>query len=151
MKTLCFAVVGLLLFATAPLSAQSPWESSIGAGIALAVGETDNVVDDGYTIRGQVARRFGLFAVTGQTGWTRLLSGDEESGTEDADLWHAGVGGRVHLGPVFGGVNAFYNFGDTSDKGFGLIPEVGVRFWRLELVGDVRFDHWAAIRAGFVF
>ena len=131
--------------------AQMDLVSSVGVGAVIAVGESENVVDDGYTVRGQVSKHFGLFSAQGQTGWTRLQAATNGTAESDLDLWHAGVGGRVHLGPVFAGVNAFYNFGDTVDEGFDLIPEAGVAFWRLELVTDVRLDDWVALRVDFVF
>jgi hypothetical protein len=149
--SLLFAGVAATALVPALALGQDNLVGSVGLGVALAVGESDNVVDDGYTVRGQVAREFGLFAVTAQTGWTRLLAATDGNADKDLDLWHAGVGGRVVLGPVFGGLNAFYNFGDTSDKGFDLIPELGVKVWRLELVGDARFDQWAALRLGYRF
>ena len=145
--TVCLAVT------TTPtmLLGQSNLVSSVGLGAVLALGESENVIDDGYTVRGQVGKSFGLVSVHGQTGWTRLLAATDGLAEEDLDLWHVGAGGRIGFGPLFAGVNAFYNFGDTNEDGFDLVPEAGLRFWRLEFVSDVRFDHWVAFRLGYVF
>lgn len=138
----------LLLLAAVPAHAQLGTSTSIGVGWATPQGDLDDVVDDGYTVRGQLGlSALGLVQVHGQGGWTRFDAGSESS--DDFDLFHAGVGARVGLGLVFVGANAVYFFGDGDDE-VGFFPEVGVSLLMLEIVADYNFSadrDWFAIRA----
>lgn len=139
-------VAGMLAFAAAPTEAQI--STSLGAGWATPQGDLDDVVDDGYTVRGQLAlSALGLVGVHAQGGWTRFAASGEAA--DDLDIFHAALGARVGMGLLFVGANAAYFFGDGEDEA-GFFPEVGLSFLMLEVVADYNFTadrDWFAIRA----
>jgi hypothetical protein len=149
-------LVGLL---TLPGSAEAQRYSSLGAGLAVPVGDMSDVYDTGWTVRGQTGLSFVLVDAHVQTGWSRFPGKDYTAGgvtvsAEDINVYHAGVGARVGLGLVWVGANAAYFFGDLDDDGLGLFPEVGAHIGPIEAVVDYRIDgevNWLGARVGLRF
>jgi hypothetical protein len=138
-----------------PVASEAQIQTSIGAGIAVPTGDFGDVADNGYTVRGQLGVSLLLASVHAQVGWTRF-PGPEIAGIEadDADIWHAGVGGRFGLGLFWVGLNAAYFGGDGEDDGLGFFPEVGLGLGPLEAVADYRIDgdaKWLGLRAALKF
>lgn len=142
------------LFFLFPLGAEAQLRASIGAGVAAPYGDFGDVFDTGFTLRGQAGLSLALVEAYGQAGWSRFsYGGGGDISVDDANIYHAGAGARVGLGIIWIGANAAYFFGD-GEGGLGFFPEVGVGFWRLEVVADTRVDgdeKWAAARVGFRF
>lgn len=145
------AVVSLALLLASPHDAEAQIATSVAAGVAHPVGDLDDAVDSGFTLRGQAGLSLLVAGLHAQVGYTRF-PGDDVGGVEieDVDFFHAGVGGRLGLGLAWVGLNAAYFTGDGED-GVGLLPEVGVGLGPLEAVADGRLDgdaKWVAVRVG---
>jgi len=148
--TLGALAVGALM--VAPTAAEAQLSASITGGIANATGDAGDVTDSGFTVQGRAELSLLLAGVHANAGFTRLSGAD---GFEDADLWNAGVGARVGLGPLLWvGANGNYYAGGDIDNEFGIVPEVGASIGPLEAIidykatGDIKF--WS-IRAGLRF
>jgi len=148
------AVAALLL--VAPATAAAQLSASVGAGVANPLGDFGDIVDPGFTLRGQVGVNLLVAGVHAQVGYSRF-SGitDEEAGldTGDVDIYHYGLGGRVGVGLAWLGATAARFSGDGEGT-FGFIPEVGVGLGPLEAVADVRItgdQKWWALRGALRF
>lgn len=157
-RTLTGALALTLGLAIAAQPAQAQISKSIGVGIAVPQSDLGDTYDDGFTARGQVALSLiGIVQVHAQAGWTRFPVMQEfTDDLDDADIYHAGVGGRVGLGLVFVGVNTAYFFGDDpgDNSELGFFPEVGIGFGPIEAVADYRIDgeaKWFGLRAALSF
>ncbi|MGD2067285.1 MAG: hypothetical protein PVI57_01270 [Gemmatimonadota bacterium] len=160
MRTTSSLTLALLLACAAlhPGGASAQASTSLGAGLAVPLGDFGDFAGTGYTIRGQAGLSLVLADIHVQAGWSHFpgedatVAGETVSG-EGADIFHTGVGARLGLGLLWVGANAAYFFGD-GDDGIGIFPEVGLGLGPLEVVGDVRIDgdaKWAAIRGALKF
>jgi len=152
-RTLFAPLLGLALFGAAPAHAQL--SASVGAGVAQPRGDLDDGFENGFTVRTQLAlSALGLVNVHAQAGWTRFGADDTaEVDLDDANVFHAGVGGRLGvLGLAFVGLNGVW-FGGDSEDDFGLLPEVGVGLGPLEVVADYRLgdEGWLSLRGALKF
>lgn len=150
-RALLTLVLGLFLVTAGTAHAQT--SASIGVGVASPQGDFGDVVDEGYTVRAQLAlSALGLVSVHTQGGWTRFPAESEVD--DDANILHAGVGARLGVfGIMFVGANGAYFFGDGDDE-VGFFPEIGVGLGPLEVVADYRvgsdFD-WFGLRGALKF
>lgn len=143
----------LFLLAVCPPTADAQSTSSIGLGGVVPQGRYADLVDTGFSLRLQSSTAYDRSELQLQTGWSRFSGRDAGAvDTEAADLFHVSLGLRIG-GTLFIGANGGYFWGDT-DNGLGFLPEAGMRFGRIELVGDYRVDgdeNWLGIRAGLRF
>lgn len=126
--------------------------TSVGVGMVQPLGDFDDAFDQGFTVRGQAGLSLLLAGAHAQVGWSNFATDADTSDSESANVYHAGVGGRLGVGLFFVGANAAYFFGDGED-GIGYIPEVGISLLSLELVADGRIDgdKWVALRGALKF
>ncbi len=140
--------------ALAATDAHAQITGSLGVGIVHPMGDFGDNLDRGFTARGQVGLSLLLASVHAQVGLNHFPGKDVANVTgSSANIYHAGVGGRLGLGLIFVGANANYFFGD-GENGVGYVPEVGIGLLKLEVVADARIDgdaKWVGLRAGLRF
>ena len=147
--------LALALVSLGTSGAEAQLYGSAGLGAAKPYGDFQDKADLGLTFRGQAGLSLWLVDAHLQTGVTTFTAADDVPEGDDGNLniYHAGAGARLGLGFVWVGANAAYFFGDGED-GVGYFPEVGVKFWHLEAVADVRLDgdeKWWSARIGYRF
>lgn len=144
------ALACLLVLGAAEVQGQI--YTSLGAGVTQPIGDFDDLYDRGFTVRGQAGLSLILAGAHAQVGWSNFATDVDTSDTDAANVFHAGVGGRLGVGLFFVGANAAYFFGD-GENGIGYIPEVGISLLSLEVVADGRIDgeKWVALRGALKF
>ncbi len=148
------ALLGLLLAILTPATnTHAQIYTSLGVGVAQPIGDFDDVFDRGFTVRGQAGLSLLVAGAHVQGGWSNYAVDVDAGGSDSANIYHAGIGGRVGVGLFWVGANGAYFFGD-GESGVGYFPEVGLGLMNLEAVADFRIDgseKWIALRGAVKF
>lgn len=145
----------LVLIGLAPTVLEAQLYKSVGAGVAVPVGDYADSFERGYTVRAQVGFSLTAIGIHAQAGWSRfpaIQSGDVE--VADHDIYHLAAGARVGLGLLWVGANAGFFGGDDDHEGLAFLPEVGVGLGPIEGVADFRMGgdtRWLGVRLGIRF
>ena len=145
----------LVMIGLAPAALEAQLYKSIGAGVAIPVGDYADSFERGYTVRAQVGFSLTAVGIHAQAGWSRfpaIQTGD--IGLADDDIYHVAAGARVGLGILWVGANAGLFGGDDDHDGLAFFPEVGVGLGPLEAVADLRISgdtRWLGLRVGLRF
>ena len=151
LRAVLFAALAFVAVGASDARAQI--YTSVGVGGVQPIGDFDDLFDRGFTVRGQAGLSLLLAGAHVQAGWSNFEADIDSGSSESANIYHAGIGGRVGMGLFWVGANGAYFFGD-GESGVGYFPEVGLGLMNFEAVADVRVDgneKWVSLRAALKF
>ena len=149
---------GLAAQTSAQLQQNGVTSLGVVGAFNVPVGDLGDITDPGWGVYAQGTAGKGILTLVAEGGYDKLSAKDFEIGGEPVtgeslDAWHAALGARFTLGPIYAGGLAGYWFNDVDE--FDVVPMIGLHVWKLDigarykgLFGD--FD-WIGITAGIHF